>query len=231
MHTIFWPQLTDTIPEYLIEGDEGHHLLRVMRMQVGFNLQLANGCGLKAKGTIQFIEKKKVGIQVESWEKEEKPEHKKTLAFVPTKGSDRLEWVVEKATELGITDLHFVISQNGERQKLNMDRQEKIAIAAFKQSKRFWLPNLHAPISFAEFVASYPNGFIAHCKEDVNKTPIEQLEYTAQKLFLIGPEGDFTEHEITLALQNGYLAVNLSDQILRTETAALLACMYLTKRS
>jgi 16S rRNA (uracil1498-N3)-methyltransferase len=138
---------------------------------------------------------------------------------------DRMEWFLEKATEIGLSKLTFLKCDHNERGQLKLDRLEKIAISAMKQSKRFFLPELEELVSFDDFVKSNPQGYIGHCYE-AEKMPLSAVKNCA--VFLIGPEGDFSENEVKRALENGYQAVSLSDFRLRTETAALMAVMQLS---
>jgi 16S rRNA (uracil1498-N3)-methyltransferase len=119
----------------------------------------------------------------------------------------------------------FLKCDHNERGQLKLDRLEKIAISAMKQSKRYYLPEITELVSFQSFVQNHPNGFIGHCypAEKIDLNSIEE-----SKVFLIGPEGDFSENEVNFALQNGYQAVSLSDFRLRTETAALISVMKLS---
>ena len=133
---------------------------------------------------------------------------------------DRIEWFVEKATELGLTKLSFLSCTNNERNAVKLERLNKIAIGAMKQSKRFYLPEICELSSFNIFVSNNPSGYIGHCYES-EKQGMSALQKDA--VFLIGPEGDFTEKEVQLALENGYTAIELSTFRLRTETAALMA--------
>jgi 16S rRNA (uracil1498-N3)-methyltransferase len=140
---------------------------------------------------------------------------------------DRLEWFIEKATEIGITKLSFLNCTNNERNSLKIERLTKIAIGAMKQSKRFFLPEINVLCPFNEFVKANPKGFIGHCYEGKK----ERMEdHKKNKVFLIGPEGDFTEKEVQFALENGYTPIELSSFRLRTETAALSAVFTLAAK-
>jgi len=135
---------------------------------------------------------------------------------------ERLEWFIEKATEIGITKISFIICQNSERREVKTERLEKILISAVKQSGRYFLPKITGSIKFKDFLKYYPTGLIAHCREGEKM----KVETTFQnKVIVIGPEGDFTVEEIELALTTGYVSITLGENRLRTETAALVACM------
>jgi 16S rRNA (uracil1498-N3)-methyltransferase len=137
---------------------------------------------------------------------------------------ERIEWFVEKATEIGITEISFISGKNSERVKMKPERIERKVISALKQSKRRFLPKINPLISVSEFITKYPNGLIAHCEDGEKSTILESFVKTNCPI-LIGPEGDFTIDEIDLALQNGYKTITLGENRLRTETAALYACV------
>jgi 16S rRNA (uracil1498-N3)-methyltransferase len=138
-----------------------------------------------------------------------------------------MDWMLEKCTEIGVTEISFIETENSERNKINMERCEKILVQSIKQSKQYWLPKLNNIISFQQFVLSQKNTnlnyIMAWCNEHT-KTIIETIDTNKSTLILIGPEGDFTEHEAKLAMDNNCKTVSLGTNILRTETAAVYAC-------
>ena len=225
MAQFYIPDLSEN--DYIIElnEEESKHSVRVLRLNTDDTLTLLNGKGLSAHGKIVDAHPKKCKIQIESFNF-----HTKTkeihIAVCPTKSIDRMEWLVEKAVELGLTKLTFLLSKNSERTQIKMERLEKIAVAAMKQSKRFYLPEIQWSKDVSSFVSEYQNGFIAHCypgdkvssESDILNNPI-----------LIGPEGDFTVDEVEIALKNGYRGLDLGEFRLRTETAALTAVFCLRK--
>ena len=141
------------------------------------------------------------------------------------KSSDRLEWFMEKATEIGINRLSLINCEHSERRSFNQTRLTKITVSALKQSKRFHLPIIEEPVKFQEFINKHPKGYIGHCNVD---DKIMGREMNQLMPFLIGPEGDFSNEEIQRAKDSGYLSVDLSKNRLRTETAALSAVFYLS---
>jgi len=145
------------------------------------------------------------------------------LAIAPTKNMERMEWLAEKVTEMGITHLTLLHCRNNERKQVKLDRLQRILISAMKQSQRLHLPKLDDLCNFNDFVQSFPNGLIAHCAEG-SKEPIQALSKENTGPILIGPEGDFTKEEVDFALQNGYKSITLGKNRLRTETAGLLVC-------
>ena len=140
--------------------------------------------------------------------------------------NDRLEWFLEKATEIGIHEITPIICDHSERKVYKIDRAEKIIQAAMKQSLHYYIPKINEPISFAQFVKSNSEGqkFIAHCEETDKKSFKNEVKKEEKITILIGPEGDFSTKEINLAIENHFIPVTLGNTRLRTETAALVAC-------
>ena len=142
------------------------------------------------------------------------------------KTSERMEWMVEKLTEIGITSLTFLLTANIERKAINMDRLEKTAISAIKQSGRVWLPELRGPIKFSELITrASGHRFIASAGHKDAQRLIDRIPANDEHLVLIGPEGDFNEQEFNQAIEAGFLPVSLGNATLRTETAAVHACV------
>ena len=140
--------------------------------------------------------------------------------------NDRYEWFLEKATEIGVSEITPIICDHSERKTIKTDRFDKIIQSAMKQSNQFYLPKLNNSVSFKDFIKTTNSDIklIAHC-EETNKTSLAAIVKPNQNItILIGPEGDFSEKEIKLALENNYLPVTLGNTRLRTETAAIVAC-------
>ena len=204
---------------------DSKHAIRVLRMKTGNSVTLLDGKGLMAYGTIVNENQKKTKIKVESAEFYDPPK-KLVLAFSPTKSNDRNDWIIEKGTEIGMTDCFPVYAQNSERRKWNNERMHKIAISAIKQSGNPWLPNLHEAQSFTSFMESINfNGlkFIAHCSEGQKTDLKNQINALKDQIIFIGPEGDFTNNELTKAKSLGFEFVSLGENTLRTETACVAA--------
>jgi 16S rRNA (uracil1498-N3)-methyltransferase len=219
MSTFYAPSLQSAHSHYQLSEEESKHCVKVLRMQVGAPIELINGKGLQAFTILEDAHPKRSLLRIESciFHENTPPLH---IVMAPTKNMDRIEWYLEKATELGLSKLTFLLCEHSERKQVNMERLEKIAIAAMKQSKRFYLPELEGPMRFEDFLQSHPKGYFGHC-EDGEKIGMNGLKSTMP--FLIGPEGDFSPSEIAAALKSGYQAVEMSAFRLRTETAALLA--------
>jgi 16S rRNA (uracil1498-N3)-methyltransferase len=220
MATFFAPNISIDANEYQLAEDESKHCVRVLRYGLGSVLDLIDGKGNQFLGKITDDHPKRCRIQIDQVITHSKPAINIHVAMAPTKNMDRVEWFLEKAVELGLTKLTFLKCENNERNAINMERLEKIAVSAMKQSKRYFLPEIEALVPFNQFVETNPKGYIGHCYEG-NKIMLKEIN--APLPFLIGPEGDFSKSEVDLALNNGYQAVNMSDYRLRTETAALTA--------
>lgn len=207
-----------------LSEEESKHVVRVLRMTEGDQLAIVNGKGGYFETEIAMAHPKRCTVSILKSEQSEPLKHQLHIALGPTKLMDRIEWFVEKATEIGITEISFVSGKNAERVKMKPERIEKKVISAMKQSQRRFLPKINELTSISEFIQKYPNGLIAHCYEGEKSTILESFEMTNCPI-LIGPEGDFTPSEIELAQKHGYRTITLGENRLRTETAALYACV------
>ncbi|MBB2145988.1 16S rRNA (uracil(1498)-N(3))-methyltransferase [Pedobacter sp. LMG 31464] len=225
MHVFYTPDITSN--QYTLNEEESRHCSKVLRLTIGDIIQLIDGKGGLYEAEISAISKKNVQLKITNKQSEfGKRNHYLHIAIAPTKNIDRLEWFLEKATEIGIDEITPIICDRSERKIVKEERLEKVITSAVKQSLTAYHPKLNPTISFAELMKQNSNGekFIAHCIEG-EKPFINQLTKSHQSyLILIGPEGDFSPTEVEIALQNGYKAVTLGNTRLRTETAALAAC-------
>lgn len=210
-----------------IIGDESHHFTKVLRGKVGQEIQITDGKGKMGKGIVSQINSKSVEIDLnEVIENHEKRPYKIHIAIAPTKSMERMEFFMEKATEIGIDEISFLKTFHSERKNINLDRCRKILVSAVKQSLKVYVPQLNDLVKFNDFVKeNHPeNKLIAHCDEDFTRLNLKEfIQPQKDYLILIGPEGDFSKEEIELALQNGFTGISLGNQRLRTETAALNA--------
>lgn len=220
MATFFAEDIRPDSKMHQLTEEESKHCIRVLRYDLGSKLDLVDGKGNQFIGKIIDNHPKRCKIEIEDVIRHHNPENAIHIAVAPTKNMDRIEWFLEKAVELGLTKLTFLKCENNERNSVNLDRLQKIAISAMKQSKRYFLPEIENLIPFNQFVTNNPNGYIGHCYDGEK---ITLTEINKNKPFLIGPEGDFSKSEVDMALKNGYSAVHMSDFRLRTETAALTA--------
>lgn len=224
MHLFYDPTIAESATFHLLNEEESKHACKVLRLKNGDQIALLNGKGIEFIGTIIEDHPKHCKIEIISKTVEPKDENELHIAIAPTKIIDRIEWFLEKATEIGITEITPLICSNSERKQIKEERLEKILIAAMKQSKRLFLPILHPLIDFNTFIKNNPKGLIAHCY-DAPKNTINEVFETSNSPILIGPEGDFSLQEVEKALQSGYKTITLGKNRLRTETAGLYAVM------
>jgi 16S rRNA (uracil1498-N3)-methyltransferase len=212
-----------TLPE-----ESSKHAINVLRMQNKDEILLTDGKGKKARTVIVDDNRKKCRVQVLQTEKEEPTAKKISIAVSIIKNSSRLEWFIEKATELGVNEIIPMICKRTEKEKFRFDRMKQLMISAMLQSQQCWLPELYEPMHFEKLVLlDYENKLIAHCLPEV-KMHISEIEHHfSNQLILIGPEGDFTPEEISTALNQKFLPVSLGSTRLRTETAAITAAILL----
>ena len=210
---------------YLSE-EESFHAIRVLRLRVGETIHLLDGRGSKFSTSISSIEGKKVAFgPLEVVESEPSPSYKIHLYVAPTKQMERMEWMVEKCGEFGIHGIHFFASKNSERKEIKLQRLEKTAISALKQSKNLYLPEITGLHTFKE-IADKEGGeklfaFISNPPVSVlMKTAAKNKEYHV----IVGPEGDFTPEESDTLSKNNWKPFSLGKSILRTETAGIAVC-------
>ena len=223
----------DAAQQRELPADECTHAIRVLRLKVGDELFLMDGVGNYYRARVTEATSHRCGYEiVETLPQERQWEGNVHLAIAPTKMMDRMEWMTEKATEIGIDELSFLDCQFSERQVVKLPRIEKIVVSAVKQSHKAWMPVVHEMIPFKTFIHQPREGrkFIAHCYEEIPRTSLfaelqSQTEATDPVTVLIGPEGDFSIDEVRQAIDAGYISVHLGKSRLRTETAGLSAVM------
>jgi 16S rRNA (uracil1498-N3)-methyltransferase len=217
----------DILENNVLSEEESKHCIKVLRMQEGHTLQLIDGNGGFYTARIIDSHYKRCKIEIiEETQNFEKRDYYIHIAIAPTKNLDRMEWFVEKCVEIGVNEITFLASNHCERKVLKLERLQKIAISAMKQSLKAYLPILNELIPFDKFVKNNQQSskMIAHLEEDDRKN-IQSIEHKeANYCILIGPEGDFSSNEIKLAYENGFQAVTLGNSRLRTETAGIVAC-------
>ena len=216
--------LENPTDEIILSAEESKHATKVLRKKEGDILNFTDGKGHLYKAEITVADTKKCRLKLVSIEQKEKHNYHLHIAIAPTKNMDRLEWFLEKATEIGVDELTPIICSRSERKVIKTERCTRILLSAMKQSLKFQLPKLNETISFKDFIKKDYEGtkYIAHC-EDGEKKELKAVNKTKKTLTLIGPEGDFSKKEIDLALQNQFKAVSLGKSRLRTETAGIIA--------
>jgi len=227
MHLFYTPDIEPNHPQYFLSEEESKHGIRVLRLGVGDEVKLIDGRGGLYTARIKDAHPKRTILQITSVTAEfNKRNHYLHIAIAPTKNIERLEWFLEKATEIGIDEISLIICQRSERKEAKVDRLNKIITSAIKQSIKAYHPKLNEAVGFDELVKREFDGqkFIAHCDAGEKVGLRKALERFGNYLILIGPEGDFSPKEIETALQHNFKAITLGESRLRTETAALEAC-------
>lgn len=223
MHVFYTPDIANTqeLPE-----EEAGHCLRVLRLGVGDEVMLTDGKGFFYQAVIAAATQKRCMVKLIS-KTEQEPfwNGHLHLALAPTKNMDRMEWLAEKATEIGFDELTFLNCRFSERKVIKTDRIEKIVVSAVKQSLKARKPVVNEMMDFRKFMErDFPGQkFIAHCYEGEKPLLKDVLQPDEDAVVLIGPEGDFSPEEVALAMEKGFQAVSLGKSRLRTETAALVA--------
>ncbi len=209
-----------------LDDEESRHVVKVLRMGIGDQIQVVDGAGNYYTAEITNPSHKGCEFRIIEKQEEVKKGFRLSIAIAPTKNMDRLEWFVEKATEIGVDAIVPIECKNSERKVLKTERLVKKAVSAMKQSQKASLPIINELTEIAEVLKAQFNGekYIAHCY-DMPKDNLKDIyKVGGNVLILIGPEGDFTPEEVEEAAKNGFKPVNLSSNRLRTETAGIVAC-------
>lgn len=221
-----------------LSEDTSKYMIGVLRMTNGEEVLLTDGKGGKAKAIVVDDNRKRCAVQVQALEVEEASHPNVSIAVSLIKNASRFEWFLEKAAEIGVNEIIPLRCDRTEKETFRHDRMQGILISAMLQSQQSRLPVLHQPTAFADAVKSslHQQKFIAHClaEQKVNLQDLlakpssnHPIIHSSHRLILIGPEGDFTEKEIAVALENGFVPVALGHTRLRTETAGIVAATLL----
>ena len=222
--------LVATSTDVVLDEATSKHIVQVLRMQNGEQLQLTNGKGDLFTTEILDNNRKKCTVKVKQTNNKQRATKNISIAISPVKNNTRFEWFLEKATEIGVSEIIPLICARTEKMAFKFERMKSILVSAMLQSQQTWLPVLHEPVKFSDFVSSsaQQQKFIAHCMADAKRSLSDlNNESLSSKIILIGPEGDFTNDEIKQALDNHFSAVSLGDTRLRTETAGMVAATLL----
>ncbi len=217
----------DAVPlsTVLLAAGEATHITKSLRKKDGDIIQLTDGKGKLFEGVLSF-HKHEVAVFLKSFQQKEARTSSLEIAIAPTKNDDRLEWFVEKAIEFGVEKITLLLCDHSEQFHVRQERLQRVAIAAMKQSLKYFLPEIVKPISFMKWQNGLKNNqcIIAHCDESFDRAHIKNALLPSQNTTIaIGPEGDFSEGEIEAAIGNGFKSVSLGKSRLRTETAAISA--------
>ena len=220
------PAITSANAILILSEETSRHCIQVLRMKENDRLQLINGKGTLCTAVIIKADKKYCSVRIEDSSYKKQEANKVCIAISLLKNAARFEWFVEKAVEIGVQQIVPLLCERTEKQQYKWERLQGIVVSAMLQSRQVWLPQLHQPTSFFEAINNshlFTQKFIAHCVDDDNKTGLDTVSIKNNVQIFIGPEGDFTEKEIALALQNNYQPVSLGSTRLRTETAGVVA--------
>lgn len=225
MHLFYIPNIAGNL--ITLNEVESKHCIRVLRLNKGDSVQLVDGIGGFYNARIEVPDIKRCQLKIfESNKDYEKHSYYLHIAIAPTKNMDRLEWFLEKSTEIGIDEITPLFCRFSERKVIKPERLKNIIVSAMKQSLKAHLPGLNGLHKFEDFIAMPFEGkkFIAHCYDGKKTALKENIQPGDKVLILIGPEGDFSLEEVKLAKANGFMEVTLGKSRLRTETAGIVAC-------
>jgi 16S rRNA (uracil1498-N3)-methyltransferase len=227
VNLFYLPNINETSKDVIFDKEESRHISKVLRRVEGDTIKLTNGKGFFFDAKLTDTNPKRCIASIFSKEKQAPLPYQLHLAVAPTKLNDRYEWFLEKATEIGITEITPIVCDHSERKVINKERYNKIIQSAMKQSLKAYLPILNEATSLKDFLnKEHPEEIrcIAHC-EDMQKQSLKSIvKKDSSLLVLIGPEGDFSKDEITKAISIGIRPISLGNSRLRTETAAISAC-------
>ncbi|WP_372793364.1 16S rRNA (uracil(1498)-N(3))-methyltransferase [Lutibacter sp.] len=226
MQLFYNPEITNNTQQVTFDKTESRHIVRVLRKKEGDKIFITNGFGQLFTSEVIIANDKKCLVKINHIQDYKKPwNYYLHIAIAPTKLNDRLEWFLEKATEIGIDEITPIICEHSERKIVKTERMEKIIHSAAKQSLKYHFPKLNEPTTFSQFINSNFNGqlFIAHCEETDKKSLKSELKPQLKTTILIGPEGDFSPKEIQQSLEHNFIPVSLGESRLRTETAGIVA--------
>lgn len=226
MQLFYNSTINESSSSFVFDKEESKHIIKVLRKNDGDILFVTNGLGYLFKTKITLASDSKCTVGIESFEKFLPSNHPLHLVVAPTKMNERYEWFLEKATEIGVQEITPIICDRSERKVINKERFEKIIVTAMKQSNQLHLPKINDAVAFKDFVKQKQEGItlIAHCEATDKKSLQSVLQPQTKTTILIGPEGDFSDKEIQLAMANNFTPVTLGETRLRTETAAIVAC-------
>ena len=220
---------------FKLSEESSRHIVQVLRMKEKDELLITNGKGVTLKASLISANKKKAEIQTLGKSLSDRPLHKISIGISLIKNKNRFEWFLEKAVEIGVSEIIPFESARTENHHFRHDRVKSILVSAMLQSQQAWLPEIYEPVKFKNLLSkkSYENKYIAHCIKD-KRSLLNELSgnYSdnGHTIILIGPEGDFTKEEVEEAIQNKFIPVSLGETRLRTETAGLVAAVLLLSK-
>lgn len=228
----FFEENIPTSGNFFLSEVSSKHIAQVLRMKEGEEINIINGKGDLLTTSVVIANKRKTEVSIKNWKAYSKSNQKISVAISPIKNNNRFEWFLEKATEIGVSEIIPVICNRTEKNSMKVERMHNIIVSAMLQSRQAWMPELKETVQFPEIIksAGYEQKFIAHCNVGEKKTLKDFDTGNFSRIILIGPEGDFTENEITAAGQNNFIPVSLGETRLRTETAGIVAAVLLMNK-
>ncbi|MBB6460667.1 16S rRNA (uracil(1498)-N(3))-methyltransferase [Flammeovirga kamogawensis] len=224
MRLFYHPNIDPNSQEVVLQAEDSKHIVRVLRMKQGDELQLMDGKGFRYTCNIKDANQKKCLVTINNVEELPQVAANVHIGIAPTKNMDRIEFFLEKAIEIGVASITFFYSTHSERKNLKLERLERIAVSAMKQSRKYWLPQLSLAKNLDEvFSSSIKNKYIAYVPTSATENLFQKLTANEDTLVLVGPEGGFSEEEAEKAKENGFNWVSLGTERLRTETAGIVA--------
>jgi len=223
MQLFYYEHIAKNTTSLQLDKEDARHMTRVLRKKTGDQVHLTDGHGTLYIATIGLVTSNKCELNLAFAKAAPPQSYQLHIAIAPTKMNDRMEWFLEKATEMGISQITPLLCEHSERKKINMERFDKIIVSAMKQSLQLYKPQLNQLTRFHDFVTAPHDAhkFIAHC-EETQKQTLQQIAPKASKtIMLIGPEGDFSTTEIATAVAHKFQPVSLGTNRLRTETAGV----------
>jgi 16S rRNA (uracil1498-N3)-methyltransferase len=227
--------ITTTDSIIVLDEDSSKHVVQVLRMQIGEMIRLTDGKGNLYVCEISNDHRKKCEVKILERSHIKNNKLQTSIAISPLKNNSRFEWFLEKATEIGVSQIVPLICERTEKSQLKMERLKGILISAMLQSQQAWMPLLHDAVRITDLITKLSDKegvqkLIAHCEED-RKTLLSDIPVSQNSMILIGPEGDFTNKEIAFAVQSGFVPVSLGETRLRTETAGMVAAVLLCNKT
>lgn len=229
MAPFFFEENLSASHELILSEESSRHAVQVLRMKEGELIMITNGKGQMLSTEITLADKKRTKVSIIHNDFSERPAPEVAIAISLIKNTNRFEWFIEKATEIGVSAIIPLICNRSEKVRFKPERIRSILISAMLQSQQSWLPEICQPAKLSDVVneKNYKQKFIAHCLEKEKRQLKDIVKKDVSKIILIGPEGDFTEEEIEHALHQNYIPVSLGETRLRTETAGIAAAVLL----
>lgn len=226
MHSFYHPNIDPNATYLELEEEESKHCVRVLRLRKGSRVLVFDGIGGEFLATISMDNPKKVILEINTYTNKKRKSSYLHIAIAPPKNIERLEWFLEKSTEIGLDEISLIVCEHSERKEARIDRLQKVLISALKQSHCLYLPKLNEPKKVKDLInhAQEELRLIAHCEAGERVLMKDVMSEGLKTLVLIGPEGDFSGEEISWALEHQFQGISLGENRLRTETAGIMVC-------